>query len=475
VRGLRRWRDSASTRVQILGWYTGLLLLALMVGLILQRSILHSQLDNEVDSQLVQEVDELAQLSSGIDPATGEPFGRDVRVLFDTFLRSNVPVEGEALFTIVDGRPFASTVAPVQLLDDAAVVAEWAAVTASTRGEFATVAGEVRYAAVPITVEGEVLGVFVVAVFMDEKVADINRVLRVGAFVFGSTLLVATVLAWVAAGRVLRPVRQLIDASSTISEGNWRDRIPVRGGGEIAALTRNFNEMLDRLAEAFGTQRRFIDDASHELRTPITIIRGHLELLGDSPDEREETLRLVDDELDRMARLVDDLLLLARFETPEFLDPRPFDVAEFTQDIAANAAALGDRAWCVEEAAPVVMTGDRQRLAQALMNLLRNAAEHTSPGTVIALGSAATPSEVRFWVRDAGPGIPYSDQERIFERFARGRAGRRATGGAGLGLAIVRAIVEAHGGRVELQSVPGSGATFTLILPIDGPSGGSQL
>jgi signal transduction histidine kinase len=315
-------------------------------------------------------------------------------------------------------------------------------------------------------------GTFVVAIFMDSQRSQVSDVVRTGAIVYGSTFIGASILAWFAAGRVLRPIRLLTNTARSITDDNWSERIPVHGDDEIAELTHTFNDMLDRLESAFATQRRFIDDAGHELRTPITIIRGHLELLDDDPVEREETMRLVMDELDRMARIVDDLLLLARAEQPDFLELRPLDVGELTEEVVAKAGALAPRAWRVGETAHIVMMGDRQRLTQALMNLARNAAEHTDHGTSIVVGSRAAGNTVRLWVQDAGTGIPLSEQAAIFDRFARGRASSQRQGSAGLGLAIVKAIIDAHGGRVELESAAGQGSTFTLVLPIGGPAKG---
>ncbi len=231
--------------------------------------------------------------------------------------------------------------------------------------------------------------------------------------------------------------------------------------------------MLNRLESAFVTQRRFIDDAGHELRTPITIIRGHLELLSSDATEREETRVLVIDELDRMARMVDELLLLARAEQPDFLDLHPIDVAEFTEELAAKATVLGDRKWQVAETAPAVTVADRQRLTQAIMNLARNAVEHTAQGSPITFGSRLVNEEIHFWLKDEGEGIPPADLARIFERFARGKAGQRSTEGAGLGLAIVSVIAEAHGGKITLNSAPGQGSTFTIVLPLGQTSVGN--
>jgi signal transduction histidine kinase len=457
---------AVSTRLRLLGWYVALLAVAIAFGLFLQRSILLAQIDDEVNDQLQQEVDELQTLTGGLNPNTGQPFGDDVRAIFETFLSRNLPVEGEALFTLVGGEGFRSTVTPVQLLNDPRAIAEWAAIREPTRAEMNTEEGTMRYLAVPVLAGEAIAGTFIVGVFLDERRADVDDALRVGAIVYGSTFVAASALAWFAAGRVLKPVRILTDTARSITETNWSRRLPVRGDDEIAELARTFNDMVGRLEEAFAAQRRLIDDAGHELRTPITIIRGHLELLNTGVAGREETIDLVIAELDGMARMVDDLLLLARTEQQDFLDLHPIDVAELTEQLAARAVALSSRPWEVRETAAVVLDGDRQRLTQAMMNLARNAIEHTPQQVALSLGSRAQGDHVLIWVRDEGQGIDWPDQRRIFERFSRGAAGQRRTEGAGLGLAIVKAIAEAHGGRVTLDSAPGRGSTFTIVLPL---------
>jgi signal transduction histidine kinase len=467
IRQRGAFRIALSTRARILGGFVLLMAMALVLGLFVQRVVLQAQLDSDVRAELNQEVEELEQLSLGRDPSTGQPFGQDVAAIFDTFLRRNIPVEGEALFTLVDGRPYASTVTPLQLLEDPDIVAEWAAVESSTGAELSTSAGPVRYLATPIQYGDDTPGVFVVAIFLQERQAQIDRVLRDGAIVFGSIFAGACVLSWLAAGRALRPVSLLTKTARRITDANWSERIPVEGDDEISELARTFNAMLDRLESAFATQRSFIDDAGHELRTPITIIRGHLELLGADPHERDETMHLVMSELDRMTRIVEDLLVLAKSEQPDFLQTHPLDVAEFTHEVAAKAAPLGNRRWSVSETARVVVMADRQRLTQALMNLALNAVEHTAEGTQITLGSRATVGEVLFWVRDEGEGIAQEDLPRIFERFSRGGTHASAEG-AGLGLAIVKAIAEGHGGRVMVESTPAGGSTFALALPANG-------
>jgi signal transduction histidine kinase len=198
------------------------------------------------------------------------------------------------------------------------------------------------------------------------------------------------------------------------------------------------------------------------------VIRGQLEVLGDDPAEREATIRLVTGELDRMSRVVEDLLVLTKAEQPDFIQPHPIDLAEFTDELALKATALSSRPVTATARDHAVVLGDRQRLTQAVMNLARNAVEHTPETAAVSLGARANGEWARLWVADTGPGIPEADQARLFDRFARGEPGRRRTGGAGLGLSIVKAIAEGHGGSVELES-GSSGTTFTIVIPIAGP------
>jgi two-component system, OmpR family, sensor kinase len=317
---------------------------------------------------------------------------------------------------------------------------------------------------VPVILDGETRGVFVAAIFRDREAGEVDDALRVAAGVGLAMLLVGSVLAWLLADRVLRPVKAVTDTARSISGGDLSRRIPEAGHDEIGVLAETFNDMLARLETVFERQQRFVDDAGHELRTPITIVRGHLELLEDDPEQRRETLALVMDELDRMSRIVNDLLTLAKWEQPDFLAPAEVEIGALTDDVLAKASALGRRDWKLDAQADAAIVADRQRLTQALMQLAQNAVQHTGEGDEIGLGAHVSGQEVRLWVRDTGPGIPFDEQEHVFDRFYRAGEPRRSEG-AGLGLSIVDAIARAHGGRLDLSSVAGSGATFTIVLP----------
>jgi signal transduction histidine kinase len=195
-------------------------------------------------------------------------------------------------------------------------------------------------------------------------------------------------------------------------------------------------------------------------------MRGYLELMGSHPDDQQETLAVVMDELDRMSGFVEDLILLAKAERPNFLKIETVDAAAITQEIFDQAQALARRNWQLEAAAKGKITVDRQRIIQAVMHLVHNATQHTETTDAILIGSTICKGNVHFWVQDSGEGIALEEQQRIFDRFARVSNRRRRSEGAGLGLSIVKAITEAHSGQVTLHSQVGVGSTFTIILPI---------
>ena len=248
---------------------------------------------------------------------------------------------------------------------------------------------------------------------------------------------------------MLAPFRDLDGTARSISESDLTQRIEVRGDDELARLARTFNAMLDRLAGAFRSQRQFIDDAGHELRTPITVIRGHLELLGDDPGRTSRSSRaIVLDESDRMSRMVDELLLLARAERPDFLKIDEVDVATDTREVQTKAAALADREWIDGGHADAVINGDRHRITQALMQLAENVVDH-STGDTIEIGSSTQSDAVTLWVADAGPGVPAEQSTPSSSGSPGRRTASRTAEHVGLGLAIVRAIADAHHGGVR--------------------------
>jgi two-component system, OmpR family, sensor kinase len=465
------WRFFSSARARILASYLILLLFSTAVGTIVLREVLLARAGERVDDALVQETKEFRRLADlGRNPVTGKPFGNDVRAIFRVFLSRNVPGEAEAFYTFVDGQAYKQRYAPSVRERRLAEIDRLSATRVPRRGEFQLEdETRFRYVVVPVSdADGRLRGAFAVAIDLSGELDEVNEALQIAVGVNIGVLILASMLAWVIAGRVLQPLRLLRDTARSISESDLTRRIPVEGEDELADLARTFNEMLDRLEEAFASQKSFISDAGHELRTPITIIRGHLDVMGDDPEERRETLDIVRDELDRMSRLVNDLLLLAKATRPDFLQPETVDLDDLTRELFTKASALAERDWRLSAVGTGRIVADRQRITQAVMNLSQNAVTHTLAGDAVELGSVLRNGSVRLWVKDTGPGVPVHEQSRIFERFV--RLDRAPAGeGAGLGLAITQAVAEAHGGRVELESRPGDGARFTVIIPTEPP------
>ncbi|MEO1064457.1 MAG: HAMP domain-containing sensor histidine kinase [Actinomycetota bacterium] len=458
-----------TTRSRIVVVTVGLLALAAITSVLLLRQVLLARLAEDVDQQLRQEADEFSALVvEAADDGTGTT---DVAELIRTFLSRNVPESDEVLVGLVDGRVLARTPeSPAPVEDDPELIARWWSEQMSAFRTDDSAAGEVRSLIVPIEADGERVGAFVVAHFLRSDRDDVTEVVTAAAQVLAVAVVVAGALAWIVAGRVLRPLSVLSDTAARIDEDDVGRRVPVSGPSDLASLAETLNGMLDRIERAYVSQRQFLDDAAHELRTPLTILRGHLELIRMDEPLDAETRTIVMEEIDRMARLVDDLLVLASARRPDFVVTEPVDVRDLAEAVADRAWALGDRHWERDIAVDEVALLDDQRITQAWMNFVRNAVQHTKDGDEITVFVHRVGPELRLGVRDSGEGLDPADVDRIMARFGRASSERRdRTDGTGLGLAISSAIADAHGGSVGVDPGPGTGASFWLALPVPAP------
>ncbi|MGV8846875.1 ATP-binding protein [Tessaracoccus sp.] len=461
-----------SARNRIIGWMMLLVALALLAEVGIAAQVFTARAENDLDQELVHEGVKLRDYAArAVDPVTGVAF-TTTEELLTAYLGVAVPNSNETMFSMLDGRPSRrAREEPMARLDtDASFLAKIQGMTQPGSGQSSSAAGPIHWAVFPVSVAGDpAAGALVVIEFAAPVRAGVASTVRVLAAISAVALALAGVASWQVAGRVLAPIRTLRQTAEVIGGSDLDQRIAVTGHDDVASLAHTFNAMLDRLQEAFAGQQRFLDDASHELRTPITVIRGHLELMGDDPNDRERTLGLVVDELRRMDRLVDDLMLLARAKRPDFLRISEVDAGDLIMDVLAKASALGDRRWALEGLPEQIVMADAQRLTQALMQLAANAVRHTSAGDRITIGGNVSEGRLLLSVLDEGAGIPEEDRDGIFDRFVRagyrGDGGRRGEG-AGLGLPIVASIAHAHGGSVVLVSELGQGSTFTLDIPV---------
>ncbi len=456
-------------RTRILLIYAALMLTAVGLSIPIFRALLFSRVDARVEEDLLEEIKEFQEIYVEWEQSP-DPSVDNLTAVTSDFISNYVPEDDNFFIFILDGQiqRINPPALPPVIGPDSAAVADWLATSdyrfdSLPSGDSA--AGDILYVVQPLRVAGEQRGQFVIAHLSAGERREALEGVYVFAQVDSGLIALAFLLAWLGTGRLLRPVKDLAAATRSITESDLSRRIDVQGTGELAELTTTFNAMMDRLETAFDSQRSFINDAGHELRTPITIIQGHLELMGDDPDEQAETLDIVMNELDRMSRLVNDLSLLMKAERVDFLQFGTINISAFTQALYDKAGTLAERDWQLQIEAEGQLMADHQRLTGALLNLLSNAAQHTDATDPIILGCRSREGWVEFWVQDMGEGVPETEQARIFERFARVQHTYRRSEGSGLGLSIVRAIAEAHGGQVSLESQPGEGATFTLVLP----------
>lgn len=288
------------------------------------------------------------------------------------------------------------------------------------------------------------------------------------------TLLIGGELGFALISSTLKYLKKLASTCRTISAGDFSQRINYpHPGDEIGTLAIAFDEMVDRIEAILDSQRRFVANAAHELRTPLTALQGSLEVLlrgsQDDPAAVARLSRAMYREVQRLIRLCEQLLGLSRLESSANLRKRKFSLEAFFDDFLHRARPLvKDRRLTLEKGPFVSLTADPDILNQILLNLLNNAVEHTNEKGQIRLGWKLIPNRVEIWVSDDGEGIAPGDIPHIFEPFYQGKkSGSGGHGGAGLGLALVKAMVEAHRGTMTVESKPGHGATFTIQFPLE--------
>lgn len=465
-----------SVRVQLL---VGMILLAgltLLIAGTVNYVLERKNLEARMDESLARDVEEIRVLAdSGIDPETQQHFTNAADLMY-TAMQYNQQQETQSMLGMQHGDIVWSAPQNVSLrLEEDPEFVAWAAELDPESTYITTVNTELStYRAVVIPVdlaEDTAPGVFIEAFDAQAELRELQVSLAIFIGAGAGAMLIGGIVAWLVVGRIMQPVRDLQETAQRISEEDLDSRIQARGHDEFAELTETINDMLDRLQQALEEQKQLLNDVGHELRTPITIIRGHLELMDAAdPTDVHQTRDIGLDELHRMSLLVNDLVTLAQTNRTDFIRPTPIDISTLMRDITAKAVALGTRDWSLKANATGIVTVDAARITQAMLQLCANAVQFSEPASPIELGSAirsraAGASELLLWVADAGVGISSADQETIFKRFGRGGNGER-TQGSGLGLNIVAAIAEAHGGEIRVESTLGAGSIFILSVPL---------
>ncbi|MDO4631501.1 MAG: ATP-binding protein [Corynebacterium sp.] len=457
-----------SIRSRMIAWIMLVVFTALASVLYLTDAVRRGEIHDSANNAVEQEIDEFNTFVKDSPTAY-----TNSRQLIEAYLTQELPQGDQMLMGVYKGRIVQQSVDKEKLNDLPKELRDQLLKDMFTSSNTSGITQNMHWARVEIKTPGETEpDYFATVVFTDNLYRNLNTQTQLLTALGLVVMLIAVVIAWLIATQIIDPIRTLRHTASQITDSDLTSRVPVTGEDEIADLARTFNRMLDRIDSAYKAQRQFVDDAGHELRTPITVIRGHLELLDTATyEQRERSIKLCMDELDRMTRMVNDLLTLAIADAdgPSFLHLQPTDLTELTIDIEDKAHMVSGGRAQVTEIAEGFVLADAQRVTEAILELTRNAVKYTNDDSPIIIGSTNRDGQIEFSVRDYGPGIDNKTQEILFHRFNRGEqslsSDQLPKKGAGLGLSIVKVIAEAHGGHAWVKSEPGLGSTFGITFP----------
>jgi heavy metal sensor kinase len=452
-------------RLRLTLWY--LTLFAVIVGAwsVFVVALVTHDLYQNIDSALDVRA---AQIAGGFEGRTGA----DLSEVAESTLAGAARVEANTQLIAADGHVLAATGDPSAKRSIAATsVLE--RVVSTGRGQFQTVKyGEdtLRVLVTKVPNSDRLLLVGVQTEATDAAVARITEVMLISGPL---ALLAAGLVGWLLAGRALRPVARMTETAAGIGIDRLDERVPVPvPNDEFRALAVTLNSMLGRLEEGVNDKRRLVADASHELQTPLAVMRAELDVSLASSDlspDAVEVLESVREEADRMARIVRNLLALARFDEGTLRVLRqPVELHGLAVETCDAMRTLArEKGVSVTVAGPeVTVEADPEYIRMVVVNLLENAIKYSGGGSGVSVTTDTLGSKAVLSVSDTGPGISEEAREHIFDRFYRADDSRtRSSGGSGLGLAITREIVEAHGGTIEVDSELGRGSTFTVTLP----------
>ena len=460
----RRVRRLRSTAVRLAAFQAVLLALALSAVTYETTRAFSSHAVDDADRSLA------AQVSSFTTAARQRPAGQSLATFSVAYLRTSVLPQGQVIVVAPTGSAPLGSAGSRYLLDSPVLSALVAHPPSGSVLRHQNVAGRpTTLVAAPIRSGPSDAGTLVVAADLAQLRSDQHRVMALSAAEAGVALLVGTVAAYLLLRRLLRTVGAMTAAASAIGSGDLDQRLGDPGtDDEVARLASTLDWMLDRISLGVTAQRRLLSDVSHQLRTPLTVARGHLEVLhrggAEDPGEVRDTISVVLDELDHMKALVERLLMLGRVLEPDFLEVELVDLRTFMADLTEAARVLARRHWSAPPAPDVVLPVDEAKLRGALLNLIDNAVHATRDGDEIEVrAERRSDGAVALTVADSGPGIPDEERAGVMARFARPAAAD--TEGSGLGLAIVKAVAEAHGGTLTLDGSRLGGLGATIVMP----------
>lgn len=447
--------------------------LLLSITLAFSRWSVTEQVRDRVDLEILQQLNELELLATtGINPNTGESFQTSDSLL-EIFLSRRISNENETMFSMIDSMvtfrsPGEST---LRVDQDATFLDTVDQIEIPTLDTYVSEVGELRYGVYPILGLDTKVGRLVVVTNLDKELDSTNilfRNLSLGLFIFFA---MTGIFLSVIVKRLLSPIAELTSQAQKVNKDNFIRQLKfetARVDDEITQLSQEFNNMLSRLESSFIDQQRFIDDAGHELRTPLTILKGHIELMQ-REGFSEQSLMIIEDEVNRMTRLVQDLQSLTKATQPNFVQFSSFSADVFIKEVQEKAQSIYSNPIEITEYVESQIRGDKQRLTQALLQLIENAVKYSPVGSIITFGMQVVDDDIVLFVKDRGSGISDEAKSHVFSRFFQVDNTHSAhdSGGVGLGLSIVKAIVDAHHGSIRILDNHPQGTIFEIRIPQD--------
>ncbi|MFZ9308904.1 MAG: sensor histidine kinase [Candidatus Nanopelagicales bacterium] len=447
--------------------------LLLSITLAFSRWSVTEQVRDRVDLEILQQLNELELLATtGINPNTGESFQTSDSLL-EIFLSRRISNENETMFSMIDSMvtfrsPGEST---LRVDQDATFLDTVDQIEIPTLDTYVSDVGELRYGVYPILGLDTKVGRLVVVTNLDKELDSTNilfRNLSLGLFIFFA---MTGIILSVIVKRLLSPIAELTSQAQKVNKDNFIRQLKfetARVDDEITQLSQEFNNMLSRLESSFIDQQRFIDDAGHELRTPLTILKGHIELMQ-REGFSEQSLMIIEDEVNRMTRLVQDLQSLTKATQPNFVQFSSFSADVFIKEVQEKAQSIYSNPIEITEYVESQIRGDKQRLTQALLQLIENAVKYSPVGSIITFGMQVVDDDIVLFVKDRGSGISDEAKSHVFSRFFQVDNTHSAhdSGGVGLGLSIVKAIVDAHHGSIRILDNHPQGTIFEIRIPQD--------
>jgi signal transduction histidine kinase len=460
----RSWRPRWGTAARLATFVA--LMLAVIIGLALFGLLrtFRAQSDASTTRSLVVE------LQAFRDAVATRPAGESLAGFSGSYLSTHVLPDGQSVAIVLPSGSLIGSAGSRALLSTP-TVKSWSRTppAAGLHTHLATAESSYLVTAVPLVAGGHAIATVIAAADLERVHEDLGRVRNLAIGEAAIALAAAVGGCYLMLRRLLRRVGRVTDTANDIAAGALDRRLhDPDETDEVGRLAATFDVMADKLSAAMAAQRRLLSDVSHQLRTPLTVARGHLEVLertgAENPTEVRETVELVVDEIDHMKALVEQLLMLGHAMEPDFLSVEPVDLRSFCHELIDTTRVMADRDWKISDVPDVVVQVDAAKLRGALLNLIDNAVHATQDGDVVALTvGREEDGSVVLSVDDSGPGIPPERRQLVLERFARPGAADR--GGSGLGLAIAQAVARAHGGDLVIGDSPYGGCRVSVVLP----------